>query len=52
MATKKAGGTALYTVLRDFAGNLAGDRIELDPDSAADLVRDGMIAPVDTGGEG
>lgn len=49
MATKKAGGTAVYVVLRDYAGNLAGDRIELDPDDAAELVRDGMVAPVDQG---
>jgi len=47
MATKKAGGTVVYVVLRDFGGNLAGDRLELDPDNAGDLVRDGMVAPAD-----
>jgi hypothetical protein len=45
MATKKAGGTVVYVVLRDYAGNLAGDRIELDPDDAVD----GMVAPADQG---
>lgn len=42
---KEPGGTVRYVVLRDFGGNLAGDVLELDPDSAADLIRDGMIAP-------
>jgi len=45
MATKKDGATATYVVLRDFGGNLAGDRLEIDPDNAAALVRDGMVAP-------
>jgi hypothetical protein len=44
MATKKdAGGR--YVVLRDFGGNLAGDIIDLEPAAAAELVRDGMVAP-------
>lgn len=42
MATKKSSGR--YTVLRDFGGNLAGDEIDIDDDTAADLVRDGMVA--------
>lgn len=45
MANKKA-GPGRYTVLRDFGGNLAGDVIEIEDDTAADLVRDGMVAPV------
>lgn len=44
MATKKEPQPQTrYVVLRDFGGNLAGDAIVLDPDNAADLVRDGMI---------
>lgn len=46
MATKKTGR---YRVLRDFGGNLAGDLIDLDPDNAAELVRDGMVEPVEEG---
>lgn len=42
MAEKKKTGTR-YVVLRDFGGNLEGDVIECDPDTAADLIRDGMI---------
>lgn len=56
MAAKKPPGTARYRVLRDCAvpaaepggqGTIAaaGDVVEIDPDSAALLVRDGMVAP-------
>ena len=34
-----------YVVLRDFGGNAAGDVIEVDPATAADLIRDGIIRP-------
>lgn len=47
MVTKKTGGAGRYVVLRDFGGNVAGDVIDIDPDTAADLVRDGMVAPKD-----
>lgn len=43
MAEKKTGRTTKYVVLRDFGGNLAGDVLDLDPESAAELVRDGMV---------
>lgn len=46
MATKKTGR---YRVLRDFGGNVAGDLIDLDPELAAELVRDGMVAPAEEG---
>ena len=46
-AKKPAGGAGRYVVLRDFGGNQTGDVIELDPDNAADLTRDGMVAPAD-----
>jgi hypothetical protein len=48
MATKKSAGR--YVVLRDFGEHLAGDRIDLDDDTAADLTRDGMVAPADEEG--
>jgi len=51
MASKKESATVRYVVLRDFGGNLAGDVLELDPENAATLVRDGMVAP-ETPGEG
>ena len=43
-AKKETGATARYVVLRDFGENLAGDILTLDADSAALLIRDGMIA--------
>lgn len=54
MATKKP-GTARYRALRDVAipapelggqGSIAqaGDVVDLDPDTAALLIRDGMVA--------
>lgn len=46
MARKEA-GTARYLILRDCAVGLAGETIDLDPDTAADLVRDGMVAPTE-----
>jgi hypothetical protein len=49
MATKKQNGSGRYTVLRDFGGNVAGDVIELAADAAADLVRDGLVAPAEEG---
>lgn len=49
MATKKETSTVRYTVLRDFGGNLAGDTLDLEPANAADLIRDGMIAPAEEG---
>lgn len=45
MATNSKPNTAKYVVLRDFGGNLAGDVLDLDPDNAADLVRDGFVQP-------
>lgn len=44
MAAKKTGR---YKVLRDHAGHTAGDVIDLEPEQAATLIRDGMIAPVE-----
>lgn len=46
MATKKTGR---YKVLRDFGGHAAGDTIDLDDETAALLIRDGMIAPATEG---
>lgn len=40
MATKKTGR---YRVLREFGGHSVGDMIDLDPEEAALLVRDGMV---------
>lgn len=59
MATKKP-GTGRYRVLRDVgipaaepggqgAIALAGDLVDLDPDTAALMVRDGMVAPAEEG---
>lgn len=59
MPAKKP-GTARYRVLRDAAipaaepggqGTIAqaGDVVELDPDNAALMVRDGMVAPAEEG---
>lgn len=47
MATKKSAGSGRYTVLRDCAVGEAGDQVDLDPDTAADLIRDGMVAPAE-----
>ena len=44
MATKKTGR---YRVLRDFGAFIAGDMVDLDPATAAALIRDGMVAPVE-----
>ena len=49
MATKKDSGTGRYRILRDCAAGKAGDTIQLDDDTAADLQRDGMIEPVEEG---
>jgi hypothetical protein len=49
VATKKTSGAGRYVVLRDFGPNLAGDIIDLTDDAAADLLRDGMVAPVEEG---
>jgi len=46
MAAKKTGR---YKVLRDFGGHTAGDVIDLDDETAALLIRDGMVAPVTEG---
>lgn len=57
MATKKP-ASARYRVLRDVGipaaepggqGSIAlvGDLVELDPDTAALMVRDGMVAPAE-----
>jgi hypothetical protein len=46
MATKKSGR---YRVLRDFGTYLAGDLIDLDDDTAAELVRDGMVERAEEG---
>lgn len=47
MATKKESATGRYTVLRDCAVGTAGDTVQLDEATAADLVRDGMIVPAE-----
>lgn len=58
MAVKKTPDTARYRVLRDVAlpaaepggqGTIAqaDDIVELDPETAALLVRDGMVAPAE-----
>lgn len=47
MAGKKDAATNPYRVLRDHAGRAAGDVVELDPDTAALLIRDGMVAPAE-----
>lgn len=44
MAAKKTGR---YKVLRDHAGRTAGDVIDLEPEEAALLVRDGMLTAVE-----
>lgn len=49
MATKKDGATGRYTVLRDCAVGVEGDIVQLDADTAADLMRDGMVAPAEEG---
>lgn len=43
MATKKEPAAKGYVVVRDFGEYLTGDLVELDADTAADLIRDGMI---------
>lgn len=45
MTSKSTTKTAAYTVLRDCAVGQAGDTINLEPDDAALLIRDGMVAP-------
>ena len=40
-----------YVVLRDFGQWVAGDRIDLDDDQAALMIRDGMVRPADEEGE-
>lgn len=45
-STKESGH---YRVLRDFGGHVAGDVIDLPADEAAQLVRDGMVAPKEEG---
>ena len=47
MATKKDSGTGRYRVLRDCAVGVAGDIVQLDDETAADLARDGMVVPVE-----
>jgi hypothetical protein len=58
MPAKKTPGTARYRVLRDCAlpaaepggqGTIgqAGELVDLDPDVAALLVRDGMVTPAE-----
>lgn len=49
MATKKDSGTGRYRILRDCAAGRAGDIVQLDEETAADLARDGMVAPVEEG---
>jgi len=49
MAAKKTGR---YRVLRDFDGHRAGDMIDVDSDTAALLIRDGMIAAPETSQSG
>lgn len=44
MAAKKTGR---YRVLREHAGRQVGDTVDLEPEEAAPLIRDGMIAPVE-----
>ena len=46
MATKKeSGGAGRYLILRDCAIGSAGETVALTDDAAADLIRDGMVAP-------
>lgn len=56
MPAKKTPGTARYRALRDVAvpaaepggqGSIAmaGELVDLDPDTAALLIRDGMVTP-------
>jgi hypothetical protein len=47
VATKKeaGGGAGRYLILRDCAIGLAGETVVLTDDDAADLMRDGMVAP-------
>lgn len=47
MAGKKDAGAARYRVLRDHDGRTAGDVVDLDADTAALLIRDGMVAPAE-----
>lgn len=47
--TKKEPGTARHTVIRTCAIGRAGDNVVVDADTAALLVRDGMIAPAEEG---
>lgn len=49
MAVKKEQGQNRYTVIRDCGVGVTGDTVVLDPDVAADLVRDGMITPAEEG---
>lgn len=49
MATKKEPAVGRYVVLRDCAVGAEGDSVELDADTAADLIRDGMVAPNEEG---
>lgn len=44
MATKKTGQ---YRVLRDCAVGQAGELVDLDDATAAQLIRDGMVAPAE-----
>lgn len=49
MATKKEEGSGRYRVLRDCAVGVAGQTVQLDADTAADLIRDGMVASTEEG---
>lgn len=49
MATKKEPATGRYRVLRDCAVGNEGDIVQLDEETATDLARDGMVAPVEEG---
>ena len=49
MAVKKEPTTAKYVVIRDCGVGAAGDTVVLDSDTAADLIRDGMVSPAEEG---
>lgn len=46
MATKKTGR---YRILRDCSVGAAGDYVDVDPNLAALLIRDGMITETEEG---
>lgn len=47
MATRKEPTMGRYRILRDCAVGRQGEKVDLDADTAADLIRDGMVAPTE-----